>query len=71
MNDDERDTVSSKIGQILLVAKQSRPDVIFDACNLTVSLKGATVEHLILANKIIRKIEVKGALEVSESRYKA
>ena len=57
LNDDERHILRSKIGQILCVAKQSRPDVIFDACSLAGSLKDAKVEHLILANKIIRKIE--------------
>ena len=57
LNDDERHILRSKIGQILWVAKQSRPDVIFDVCSLAGSLKDAKVEHLILANKIIRKIK--------------
>ena len=53
----ERDALQSKIGQILWVARQSRPDVIFDASSLAASFKNATVRTLIEANKVIKNLQ--------------
>lgn len=35
----EKESLQSKIGQILWIARQSRPDIIFDASNLASNLK--------------------------------
>ena len=53
----EKDALQSKIGQILWIARQSRPDVIFDASNVASSFKGATVQTLIDANKVIKNLK--------------
>ena len=55
----ERDELRSKIGQILWVARQSRPDVMFDASNLASSIKGATVQTIHEANRIVSKLKSK------------
>jgi hypothetical protein len=47
----------SKIGQILWVARQSIPDVMYDACHLAASLKGASIPHVAEANKLIRRLK--------------
>ena len=52
----EIDLLQSKIGQILWIARQSRPDVIFDASNLASFLKKANIEALNEANKIIKDL---------------
>ena len=44
----EKESLQSKIGQILCIARQSRPDTIFDVSNLASSLKSAKVPILIL-----------------------
>jgi len=53
----EKESLQSKIGQILWIARQSRPDTIFDASNLASSLKSAKVQTLIEANKIIKNLK--------------
>ena len=58
----EKETLQSKIGQILWIARQSRPDVIFDASNLASSLKKANVQMLVDANKIIKNIKSESVL---------
>ncbi|CAG2255347.1 unnamed protein product [Mytilus edulis] len=54
---EERELLQSKIEQILWIARQSRPDVIFDASNLASSLKKANVQTLNEANKIIKNLK--------------
>ncbi|CAC5413705.1 unnamed protein product [Mytilus coruscus] len=53
----EGELLQSKIGQILWIARQSRPDVIFDASNLASSLKKANIQTLNEANKIIKNLK--------------
>lgn len=45
------------IGQILWVAKQTRPDVIFDNCSLTSNIKNATVQSIHEVNKVIYRVK--------------
>ena len=54
---EEVDKFRSKIGQILWVSRQSRPDTIFDACHLASSLKNATVNNILEANKVIKRLK--------------
>ena len=51
------DMLKSKIGQILWVARQSRPDVMCDISILASNTKHATVQTLHCANKLIRKLK--------------
>ena len=49
--------LKSKIGQILCVARQSRPDIMCDIYILASNTKYATVQTLHCANKLIRKLK--------------
>ena len=49
--------IMSKIGQILWVARQSRPDIMCDISILVSSTKHATVQTLHCANKLIRNLK--------------
>ena len=49
--------LKSKIGQILCVARQSRPDIMCDTYILASNTKYATVQTLHCANKLIRKLK--------------
>lgn len=53
----EMDMLKSKIGQILWVARQSRPDIMCDVSMLASNTKDATVQTLHCANKLIRKLK--------------
>ena len=55
MSAQEKQSYRSKIGQILWTSRQSRPDVVFDACQLASKIKDGKVEHLMEANKVIRR----------------
>lgn len=46
LSEEEKDQLRSKTGQILWVARQSRPDVMFDASNLASNIKNATVQTI-------------------------
>ena len=54
MSAQEKQSYRSKIGQILWT---SRPDVVFDACQHASKIKYIKVEHLMEANKVIRRIK--------------
>lgn len=55
----ERDQLRSKIGQLLWVARQTRPDVMFDASKLASDLKQATVQTINEANRVVCKLKAK------------
>ena len=57
MSAQEKQSYRSKIGQILWTSRQSRPDVVFDACQHASKIKDRKVEHLMEANKVIRRIK--------------
>lgn len=57
LTDTEHDMLKSKIGQILWVARQSRPDILCDISILASSTKHATVQTLHSAKKLIRKLK--------------
>lgn len=59
LNDEEIEQLRSKIGQILWVARQTRPDVIFDASSLASNIKNATVQTIHEANRIVCKLKSK------------
>lgn len=57
LTDQEIDMLRSKIGQILWVARQIRPDAMCDVSILTSSTKAASVQTLHTVNKLIRKLK--------------
>ena len=46
LTDCETDKLRSKIGQLLWVARQSRPDIMFDTCILASTLKHGSVQTM-------------------------
>lgn len=57
VKDNEKEQLRAKIGQIQWVAKQTRPDVMFDSCSLASNIKNATVQSIHEVNKVIRKLK--------------
>lgn len=57
LNETEKEQLRSKIGQILWVAKQTRPDIMFDTCSLASNIKNATVQSIHDVNKVVRKLK--------------
>ena len=47
----------SLIGQLNWVASLSRPDIPYDVCELSTSLKHATVKNILDANKVVKKLK--------------
>lgn len=56
----EVDLLRSKVGQLLWIAHQSRPDILFDACNLAASINNGKVQDILDANKVIRRLKSDG-----------
>ena len=50
-----KDEMRSKIGQLLWVANQTRPDLSFGVSNLAVKLNNAAISDVMALNKVIRK----------------
>ena len=57
LSENEKQLLRSKIGQILWIAKQSRPDVLFDVCVLASSVKDAKVKDILQVNKLVSRIK--------------
>ena len=55
---DEKHKLRSKVGQILWVARQSRPNVLFDACDIASRQKNGQVKDILAANKTIKRIKL-------------
>ena len=53
----EKDNMRSTVGQLLWIANQTRPDIAFDACHLSNSLRDANVTDISRINKVIRKVQ--------------
>ena len=57
LNSDELSNLRSMIGQLSWVGTQTRPDILFECSELASSLKSASVEHLLRANKVLKKLK--------------
>ena len=55
ITEDERDQLRSTHGKINWLATQTRPDLAYDVCNLTTSLKHGTVDLIHKTNKAVKK----------------
>ena len=53
--DEERQELRSKVGQLLWIARQTRPDIIFDTTILASKVKSAYVKDLLDGNKVIKR----------------
>ncbi|CAB4000762.1 Hypothetical predicted protein [Paramuricea clavata] len=54
----EKHSVRSKVGQLLWLAHQSRPDLLFDVTSVANNINKGTVQHVLEINKIIGKAKV-------------
>ena len=54
---EEEKLLRSAIGQLNWVATQTRPDLSYDVLELSMITNRATVDHLLQANKVIRKLK--------------
>ena len=55
LTETERESYRKAIGQLNWVATHTRPDIAYDVCELSVSMKSSTVENLLHLNKLIRR----------------
>ena len=53
----ESDQLRSKIGQLLWLGRQSRPDIMYDTCMLASNFSKASVKDLLDANKVISRVK--------------
>ena len=57
LSDEEFKELNAVIGQLLWVLDQTRPDLFFDTCQLSSSLKNAPVEDQLRVSKTIKKLK--------------
>ena len=55
LDSQEKRELKAVAGQINWVITQTRPNWAYDACEISTSVKNATVEDVIQANKVVRK----------------
>ena len=55
--DDEKKEYRALVGQLNWIATQTRPDILFEVCLLSSVFDTATVEDLLHANKLVRKVK--------------
>ena len=54
LTSDEKNILKAKLGQLLWVSNQSRPDISFKVCYLSTKVKDATVNDILECNKVIK-----------------
>ena len=59
LSSDEKNTLKSKLGQILWVSNHSRPDVSFQVCVTSTGIKDATVKDFHDCNQVIERLKRK------------
>ena len=57
LNTREYEELRSHVGQLMWTANQTRPDISFDICQISVNLKMATKEDVLRTNKCIHKMK--------------
>ena len=55
-NENEKKAPQEKIGQLLWVCNQTRPDISFETSNIASNFKNATISDLKLCNTVSSKI---------------
>lgn len=57
LNAKEKTILRSKIGQLLWISGQTRPDIAFDVSCLASAINGASAQNLLEANRIVTKVK--------------
>ena len=57
LSSDEKMEYRSLVGQLNWIGTQTRPDILFDVCELSVSCSGATVDHVLRLNKVVSRLQ--------------
>ena len=57
LSDGEKKDYRSLVGQLNWLMTQTRPDISFETCDLSVSYNRATVEHLLRLNKLVCRVQ--------------
>jgi len=57
LGSNETKKLRALIGQMNWAATQTRPDVLFDCCDLASKIKNATVSDMLDANKVLKKLQ--------------
>ena len=57
LNAGEQSLFRTICGQLNWISTQSRPDISFDVCQLSTKLNSATVQDVLTANKVLRKVK--------------
>ena len=60
----EFNSLTSLVGQLCWVGNQSRPDISFQACQLSVNLKSPTYSDVMMAKKCLSKMKAKELLKL-------
>ena len=55
LSTNEKHSFRSRVGQLLWLSHQSRPDLLFDVCALATSIKNCTMRDLLQVNKVIAR----------------
>ena len=55
LDSQEKCELKAIAGKINWIATQTRPDLAYGACEISTSVKNATVEDVMQANKVVRK----------------
>lgn len=56
LGDREKEKFKSLIGQLVWLSSQSRPDIAFDVCQLSVGSHRAKVEDILDVNRVVRRV---------------
>ena len=54
---DERNTLRSKVGQLLWLSNQTKPDICFETSTIAGNINNATTKDYALFNKVVRKLK--------------
>ena len=56
LSEDEKTEYRALVGQLNWIATNTRPDIAFDICELSVSMKKATIMDLLRLNKVVERV---------------
>ena len=61
LNKDEARQLWGLAGQLIQISSQTRPDVAYNACEVSAAITDATINDLIMAKKYMRKVKAENS----------